>query len=454
MALAAALATAACDGPGNTGVYAPDPNIVRDVPWMNGVLPALDGSGNAVVPDSAQYPPIGLCLPDPGPGPTDCSTVGNYTFSTGWFEDMEPRDKADPGATGVAPGWASYDDLSKFSWHTPGDATWYPGIMQTIHTLWGLPAERFPGPSCDGTPNDWALHFRGGLFRRWGGGISHAFTDPDGRYRLGLLRDANCTSDGTASGAPVDFCPPPLAPNAKVDTAGIPTTDKKGNDYQQSHDFFDVTVGKYDGIAFWARRGPEGFDRLQVILTDKFTSARLARGNESFCRRVRECHTRCLSGTPCSPDNPASPTPIYRCFDPKQGPLPAIAIESQMDQMYPRCGASACTSPSTYSDPDFEGEQCRPYAYPASEESGEYCFNPGDPPPPGRDDRCQDGWLASVELTPDWKFHAIPFEKFSQAGFGKRAPYLDLHSLDTVAFGAPLGWADFFIDNVTLYRNK
>jgi hypothetical protein len=448
LALATALTAAACDGPGNTGIYAPDPNLVRDVPWMNGVLPAMDTPGVAVVPSTPQFPPIGLGLPDPGPGPTDCSTVGNYTFSAGWFDDMEPLNKMDPGAIGVAKGWASYDDLSKFSFHTPGDFTWY-GITN-LGAAWGLPAERFPGPSCDGTPNEWALHYRGGLFRRWGGGISHAFTDPDGWYRPST-RDVPC-HDG--NGNPVDLCPPPLAPNAKLDTAGLPTATPVGSELAQSHDFFDVTVGGYDGVAFWARRGPEGFDRVQVILTDKFTSARLARENQTFCRRVRECHTRCLSGSPCSPENPNDPSSIHRCYDPAQGPLPAIMIESQMDQMYPRCGPSACTSPTTYADRDFDGKQCRPYAYPASEESGEYCWSPGDPPPPSRDERCQDGWLASVELTPNWKFHAIPFEKFSQAGFGKRAPYLDLHSLDTLAFGAPMGWADFYIDNVTLYRNK
>ena len=120
--------------------------------------------------------------------------------------------------------------------------------------------------------------------------------------------------------------------------------------------------------------------------------------------------------------------------------------------MYPRCGATACTSPSSYTDADFDGKQCRPYAYPASEESGEYCWNPEDPPPPDRDGRCQDAWQSSVELTLDWKFHAIPFKEFAQAGFGKKAPFMDLKSLDTIAFGAPTGWADFYVDNVTFYR--
>jgi hypothetical protein len=31
---------------------------------------------------------------------------------------------------------------------------------------------------------------------------------------------------------------------------------------------------------------------------------------------------------------------------------------------------------------------------------------------------------------------------------------MDRHSLDTLAFGAPMGWADFYVDNVTLYRRK
>jgi hypothetical protein len=441
----------ACDGPGNSGVYAPDPNLVRDVPWLNGVMPAVE-SGVAVVPPMAVYPSIGFGLPDPGSQRTDCSTVGDYDFSTGWFDSFELHDKTDPSeTTGVAAGWASYDDLSKYAFHAPGDATWYPGLAHTFHGLWGLPAERLPGPSCDGKPNDWVLHFRGGLFRKWGAGISHAFMDPVGQYRDTAFDDCKGGED---------FCPATLSKGAPVDGAGLPATAKSGADYLQSHQFIDAS--SYDGVAFWARRGPEGFDRALVILTDKFTSGRLARENQKFCRRVRECHTRCLSGTPCSPDNPAADRPTYRCWDPKDprfatpaGPqLPVIPIETQMDQMFPRCGPSACTSPSSYADPDFDGKQCRPYSYPAAEESGEYCFDPGDPPPPGRDERCQDGWQSSVPLTLDWKFFAIPFSQFAQAGFGKRAPFMDLESLDTLAFGAVMGWSDLYFDNVTLYRRK
>lgn len=452
VALTPLLAAPSCDGPGNTGKVAPDPNLVRDVPWLNGVMPAFE-SGVTVLPLEPAYPRIGLGVPDPGPGPTECPNLDGYEFAAGWLDTFEP---INPGEVGIAPGWSSYDDLSKYAFHTPGDATWYPGLQPDPMTKrfsapWGLPSQQFPGPSCDGKPNDWVLHFRGGLFRKWGGGLSHAFTDPDGWYRPLLDRTEACKRNNM----PVDFCSPPVAEDAKLDSAGLPTTDKKGLPYQQSHDFFDVT--KYEGVAFWARRGPEGHDRALVILTDKFTSSRLARGNETFCRRVRECFTRCLSGTPCTPDGHG----VNRCWDPNDpqyastmGVLPQVPIATQMDQMYPRCGASACTSPDTYLDPDFEGKQCRPYNSPAAEESGEFCWNPEDPPPPGRDERCQDGWQSSVPLSLEWRFFAIPFTEFRQAQFGKRADYMDLKSLDTIAFGAVMGWSDFYFDNVTLYRRK
>ncbi|HXI55972.1 MAG TPA: hypothetical protein VNO55_07930 [Polyangia bacterium] len=457
----AVLSGLSCDGPGNTGKTTPDPSLVRDVPWLNGGVPATEPNPDStmppipVIPLLPVYPPIASGLTDLGSQRVDCSPLAGLEFSkgggdwlTGWFDDFEPLTPGDPSATGVAPGWSSYDDLTKASFHVPGDATWYPGLQGTLGTPWGMPAEKTPGPSCDGKPNNWVLHFRGGLFRKWGGGISHAFTDPDGRYRAKERTDA-CTS-------PIDFCPAPLSATATTDTADLPV-----KDYLQSHDFVDVAPDPtanpprlgYEGIAFWARRGPEGQDRALVILTDKYTSSRLARENQKFCRRVRECHTVCLNGAPCSPDDPMGANPTYRCFDPKV-PLPTGLIDSLMDLMYPRCGRSACTSPDTYKDPDFDGKACRPYSFPAADESGEYCWNENDTPPPNRDERCQDGWQTTIQLTPDWKFYTLPFSQFGQVGFGKRAQKMDLKSLDTIAFGATMGWADSYFDNVTFYRRK
>jgi hypothetical protein len=448
-----ALAVASCDGPGNSGQWRSDPSIIGMVPWENGVVPDVDAQGNAVVPLLPVYPPIASGMPDPGSERINCAPLAGLEFAkppagapivprAGWFDDFEPT-TSDPSENGGAPGWASYDDLTKYSFHAPGDFTWYPGLMGTIDWEWGLPSEMTPGPSCDVTPNNWVMHFRGGEFRNWGGGVSHAFTDPVGSYRPTPF-------DACAAG--VDFCPAPLAPTATVDSAGLPTTAPDGSTYLQSHDFFDVS--KWDGIAFWARRGPEGHDTALIILTDKFTSSRLARQNQKYCRRYRQCYPTCLSGTPCSPVlDPGATTPTYRCFDPATGPFPPIQIDSQRDLMYPRCGQSACTSPTTYLDPDFDGKACSPYAFPAADESGYYCWNPGqDPPPAGRDERCQDGWQTSVQLAPDWTFYALPWSQFGQVGFGKKAPYMDLKSIDTIAFGATMGWADVYFDNVTLYR--
>jgi hypothetical protein len=425
-------AACSCAGPGNTGRSAPDPALVRAVPWMNGVLPAVDVGNEVVIPSLPVYPPIASGLPDPGSRPPDCRALTGIEFSPGWFDSFEPDIPDDPVEVGVAPGWSSYDDFTPYSFHVPGDATWYPGLRGIFNAAWGLPSEAMVGPSCDGKPNRWSLHFRGGLFRKWGGGVSHALTDPG----------------GCPAGA--DFCPPPPVPGATTDSAGLPLKARSGDDYKQPHDFLDVSA--YEGVAFWARRGPEGQDHALVILTDKFTSGRLARENQTFCRRIRECRSRCQNQAPCSPDNPGAPNPTHRCFDPQKGALPAIAVDSLLDVLYPRCGPSACTSPATYLDPDFDGKACRPYSFPGADVSGEYCWNDGEPPPPSRDESCQDGWQTSVQLTLDWKFHAVPFSKLGQVGFGKRAPYLDLRSIDTIAFGSTMGFSDVYIDNVTFYR--
>jgi hypothetical protein len=160
-----------------------------------------------------------------------------------------------------------------------------------------------------------------------------------------------------------------------------------------------------------------------------------------------------VSGVPCVQDPTSAPaTPIYRCMDPAGTALPDNV--SLAEFLYPRCGPSACSSPDTNPDPDFDGKQCRPYTFPAADESANYCFNPGDPAPPARDERCLDGWATSVILTPDWQYYLLPFTRFLQGGFGKTAPYFNLHAVDTIAFGFIVGWADTYVDDVTFYRVK
>ena len=41
-----------------------------------------------------------------------------------------------------------------------------------------------------------------------------------------------------------------------------------------------------------------------------------------------------------------------------------------------------------------------------------------------------------------------------QGGYGKKAPYLNLKAIDTVAFSFLVGYADVYIDNLAFYRHK
>jgi hypothetical protein len=465
-AISMALSMWACSGPGNTGQSTIDASLIEAVPWTNGGVPVLDG-GQPIIPFAPVYPPIATGLADPGSGAVDCTVLAGIETSPGFYDTFEPPSTPDAGeeegGVGVAIAWTGYDDLSWGSFHVPGDITWYANSSPVIGCveprcdpnspgLWGLAAYAMGGPSCNGETNKWSLHFRGGLFRNWGGGSSSVFTDPRG----------SCEPDA-------DICPPLAPPGAKVDSAGIPLTLPDGGQYEQSHAFVDASG--YDGVGFWARTGPEGETAMIVTITDNFTSDRLARQNQTYCRRLRQCYTQCLSGAPCTPTTGEieGPTPgttiegtIYRCFDPASGPFPGSSgsttsgtdVPALTELLYPRCGQSACSSPLTYLDRDFDGKTCRPYTFPASDYSAEYCWNVDDLPPPSRQDQCLDGWAAAVDLTLNWQYFTIPWSSMHQGGFGKEAPYFNTKAIDTIAFGFIDGWADVYVDNVSFYRNK
>jgi hypothetical protein len=447
----AGATTVSCMGPGNTGQTPLDPSLGQAVPWTNGYLDPVDDAGSPDMPDGPVYPPIATGLPDPGSRPADCSGLAGIQTSPAWIANFESDNDNDPTRMGVAVAWTGFDDLTPGSFHAPGDVNWYPGLSGTNSALYGIAAEPTGGPSCDGAPNKWSLHFRGGQFRNWGGGVSTVFTDSF---------FAGCPADA-------DICPAAPAPGATVDSAGLPLTAPDGGPYAQSHAFIDVSA--YEGVAFWARRGPEGQDRMIVTITDNFTSDRLARQNQKYCRRLHACYTQCPNGAPCtlvpndptSYHDPANPTtatmgiPTYRCIVPSDDAgalLGPPTNDALVELLYPRCGQSACTSRQNYMDWDFQNTQCQPYTFPAADISREYCFNPGDPPPPDRDDQCLDGWATTVELTTDWQFYTVKFSDMQQGGFGKKAPYFNLKAVDTIAFGFIVGWADAFIDNVTFYR--
>jgi hypothetical protein len=426
-----------CSGSANTGRERIPDALAEDVPWVRGRPPLRDSAGQVVVPDEPVFPDIATGKEDPGSSRADCRPLRGLEFSKVWFDTFE-ADDAFPDAVGVAAAYAAHDDDSEGAFRTPGEVNWYPGMLGRHGAPWGLPADEIDdGPSCDGEENRWALHFKGGRFNRFGAGIGHP---------LALLEP--CPMPAGDGGPDDRLCPPRPAATDTEDAAGIPLKAKDGRPYAQAHVYWDVSG--FDGLAFWARRGPEGQGSLTVVLDDKHTSDDLARENETYCRRQVPCTTFCRNRQPCSPVDPDDEATLHRCFDPDEGPIPLTLDEAFVDEVYPRCGQSACTFPVSYPDRDHEGQACRPYTFDVHL-SGEYCFAEGEEPPDA-DERCGDGFARTVTLSTDWKFFKVPFHELRQQGFGKIAPRLDLTTVSNLTFVVPAGWADFYLDNITFYR--
>jgi hypothetical protein len=518
-ATAALLACVACSGPGNSGLNPPDPALTKEMPWLNGGVPTLDET-DPVMPvivssSTPYYPPIGQNLTDEGSAPIqDCYKEALYDFAP-WVETSEPLQVAEAGGSedpatlaGLAIRWAGADDNTRGSWRTPGFSTWYPQLANTAGALnpiiWGTPAQSIkdpgvlaPGstdtflslpfpkgsdpaalpivPQCPGAPpNNYVIHMRGAGFRYYGGNIAHILAG-DNYVPPNSYDETDCPKD--VPGKP-SLCHAKPADGATVDSAGFPRLPTKhiasaGEPYQLGalHTYLDVSG--YEGVSFWARRGPESMGTLLVTIADKYTSDDMNRQNETFCRRIFGCYSQCQNGEPCTAsttgETDAANNPVYRCYNLKKGAIPGPnggvgASSDLLDEAFPRCNpedpvththtkGSACTFRSTYPDADFESKECRPYTF-TSGESGEYCFNADDPPPPSREQRCNDSFTSMLQLSGDWQFYTVPFSDMRQGGYGKIAPEFDLKSVYSVTLGWGPGNMDIYIDNVSLYKTK
>jgi hypothetical protein len=469
-----AVLIAACSGSGNTGQYAPSENLVKQIPWTNGAVPVGDGNGGLYTSALPAYPPIGQDLADPGSLPVDCdSATAPYELAP-WIATMEPDQYGGaPGDMGLAIRWAGADDLTRGSWRSPGFTTWYPGLM-TMGLPWGTPAQSVtdpgredsrpfppgPVPVCQGAPNANVLHMRGANFRYYGGNVAHILAGDN-------YADTNYCPPNS------DLCPPVTPEGATIDSVGFPTAPTKNGDasggwqLRALHTYWDVS--KYEGVSFWARRGPDSMGTLLVTINDKYTSDDQNRQNETYCRRIFACHSKCQNYGECLPSliegdttNAENPQPVMRCYDRAKGmPVGSTmagdssgmgSTDDLLDAIYPRCG-NTCTFRKTYPDADLEGKECRPYTF-TSGESAEYCFNENDPPPPSREERCGDGFTSMVQLTGDWKLYTVPFSEMRQGGYGKRAPEFDLKSAYSITLGWGSGNVDFYLDNISLYRTR
>ena len=532
-ASAALLACVACSGPGNSGLNPPDPALTKEMPWLNGGVPTLDETDPTmpiiVSSPTPYYPPIGQNLPDEGSAPIqDCYKEALYYFAP-WVETSEPQQVFEAGNSmfgdpstlaGLAIRWAGADDNTRGSWRTPGFSTWYPKLADPNASflnpiIWGTPAQSIkdpgvlapgstdtflsvpfpkssdPGalpivPQCPSFPpdpakpaNNYVIHMRGEGFRYYGGNIAHILAG-DNYVGTGGYDFTDCPPDVAGKPSLCHAAPKALPGETTPtqDSAGFPlvptkSITKAGEPYELGalHTYLDVSG--YEGVSFWARRGPDSMGTLLITIADKYTSDDMNRQNETFCRRIFGCYSQCQNGEPCTAsttgETDAAGSPVYRCYDLKKGAIPGPnggvgASSDLVDEAYPRCNpedpaththtkGSACTFRSTYPDADFEGKECRPWTF-TSGESGEYCFNADDPPPPSRQERCNDGFTSMLQLTEDWQFYTVPFSDMRQGGYGKVAPEFDLTSVYSVTLGWGPGNMDIYLDNVSLYKTR
>jgi hypothetical protein len=61
--------------------------------------------------------------------------------------------------------------------------------------------------------------------------------------------------------------------------------------------------------------------------------------------------------------------------------------------------------------------------------------------------------MKMVSLDTDWQFYKVPFTDLRQQGFAKKSEHLDLTAVSVVRFTWVAGFVDYWIDEVSFYRN-
>ena len=227
--------------------------------------------------------------------------------------------------------------------------------------------------------------------------------------------------------------------------------------------FSSLDVSQWDGISFWARRGPDSQPTIRVGVGDKYTHESANVDTHEFCSLARACD--CPNGKPCSwyertADDPMVLFSGTYCYDPVVDPKPIdINLCTQdLEVRYLACGETRCNQgslehidPGILPDSKINNKACAPYAFDDGS-SGMFCFNPGEETPAPLRERCGDVWLSYVNLSLDWDLYYVPFSELRQGGYGKTAPALDLTAIYGVTLGYGAGWTDYWIDDVRFYR--
>ncbi|MGA7121337.1 MAG: hypothetical protein WBY94_14630 [Polyangiaceae bacterium] len=459
-----------------------------------GVMPG----GNVVVESrdasTAGLPCLGTCVPDPGSAQADCSvsTRGITKLPIVTFDDPD-----------------SMGDFSAQDFYVYTDGTAVAmNVYGSAPNLLAMVAGYVPKTQIDGYcgAGNAVLHVVGGYlpdidtsggclpvpseskpsaFRAWGGGMGIPMQKLNNSDGLGDAQKGLCGPQPNGGPPPhPELCPPATEEYAVRVGA--------------------LDVSEFDGISFWGRRGPNGQAGIGVTIGDRFTDddiSYLTYRNDPtaprHCERVKECScadlTQCefadpgafnINSSVCGPDQPG-----YYCagaLAADGGGLAFQAINGQGTTFY--CSGSPlspdaapyqneCNQPyaaypndvfhfpdggtvtlpngtSALGDPAFFNRPCTPHTR-ADGYGASFCFDPAtDPPPANPTELCGDHWMKMVTLGTDWQFFKVRFTDLRQQGFAKKSELLDLHAVSVVRFTWTAGWIDYWIDEVSFYRDS
>ena len=323
LSVSAAFASCKVDGPPRpTCEEISDAGEVPDL----GITPYTQVTTDAYAPTA-----LGMDY-DYGPQCTDCTqdddleimTIADFEdgFAPAWFNYGEPGIEIEPRQAG--------EGLS--------EAGLPNGRGSPPPPYWGLQvatlAERPGGERCG---SEYALHMVGGRFASWGGGYVTRLFVTRGQYS-GRFCDPTATRDAGVNGIGEP-------PDEMLDIAtGSPIGCKFfASPVAGQASLLGADVSDFDGVAFWARRGPSGQSSLRIALVDSATSEDLALNLEreayfeavregrvdSFspdeagaaCRRIEGCCARCGEVTfdrfvATDETDPIKPTTEKRCHVP------------------------------------------------------------------------------------------------------------------------------------------
>jgi hypothetical protein len=329
-----------------------------------------------------------------------------------------------------------------------------------------------------------ALHLRGGPFREWGGGLGVRLDN--------LANDAAVAMGSTCPSIPPEtpdpatpaFCPEYIeriatAPGSVYVKPATDTSEEVVTTFPMNagaYYLMQVDLREWEGISFWARRGPDSQAGIRMVLADlnmddDASFLETQGGLEPTCRRAKECDCRNHRKCTLWPSGEAEGRQWIGgnyCAEPELDVSPFSSMHPWNHELY-RCEESACdyryaAYPNTPDAPFFTTERtadnyvgtasCNTHTF-DNDITRKGCFDAvKGPVPPESADRCGDPWIAPVRLNGDWSFYKVPFSDFRQEGYGMEFPAIKLDAVTMVRFTWNVGWIDYWIDDVRFYRKK